>query len=111
MGAWSKYGTWSPKMTQAHRGKLPVVIPEGMTRLVVPIVVAKYTIECNIAVRNHIPMHKPWRVYKNQPALFDLFVARIHLSTFSSSKMHIFNQPYYSLTGNMFFHLNRLSLI
>jgi hypothetical protein len=56
-------------------------------------------------------MLKHWREYKNQPALFDLIVARIHVSTFSSSEMQIFNLPCYSLTGNMFFHLNRLSLI
>jgi hypothetical protein len=42
------------KDDRAHRGKLPVVIPEGMTWPVVPIVVAKFAIECNIAVRNHI---------------------------------------------------------
>jgi hypothetical protein len=93
------------RLTQAHRGKLLVVIPEGMTRPVVPIIAAKFATECNIGVRNHIPVLKNWREYKNQPALFDLFVARTRVSTFSSSEMQIFNLPCYSLTGNMFFHL------
>jgi hypothetical protein len=82
-----------------------------MTRPVIPIVAAKFATKCNIAVRNYISVLKHWREYKNQLALFDLFVARIRVSTFSSSEMQIFNLPCYSLTGNMFFHLNRLSLI
>jgi hypothetical protein len=61
------------RLTQAHCGKLSVVIPEGMTRPIVPIVAAKFATECSIAVRNHIPMLKNWSEYKNQPALFDLF--------------------------------------
>jgi hypothetical protein len=42
------------RLTRAHHGKLPVVIPEGMTSPVVPIVTAKFATECNIAARNHI---------------------------------------------------------
>jgi hypothetical protein len=77
------------RLTRAHHGKLPVVILEGMTRPVVPIVAAKFATECNIAVRNHIPMPKHWSKYKNQPALFDLFLARIHVSIFSFSFPHL----------------------
>jgi hypothetical protein len=46
------------RLTRARRGKLPVVKPEGMTRPVIPIVVAKFATECNIAIRNHIPVSK-----------------------------------------------------
>jgi hypothetical protein len=69
------------RLTRAHRGKLPVLIPEGMTRPIIPIVTAKFATECNIAVRNHIPVLKRWSEYKNQPALFDLFLTRIRVST------------------------------
>jgi hypothetical protein len=69
------------RLTRARRDKLPVVIPEGMTRPVIPIVAAKFATKCNIAIRNHIPVLKHWSEYKNQPALFDLFVARIRVST------------------------------
>jgi hypothetical protein len=79
------------RLTRAHRGKLPVVIPEGMIRPVVPIIAVKFATDCNIAVRNHIPVLMNWREYKNQQALFDLCVARIHVSTFSSFEMQIFN--------------------
>jgi hypothetical protein len=60
-----------------------------MTRPVVPIVAAKFATECNIVVRNHIPVLKHWSEYKNQPALFDLFVARICVSAFSFSFPHL----------------------
>jgi hypothetical protein len=99
------------RLTRARRCKLLIVIPEGMTRPVIPIVAAKFATECNIAVRNHILVLKHWREYKNQLVLFDLFVARIRVSTFSSSEMQILNLPCYSPIGNMFFHPNRLSLI
>jgi hypothetical protein len=86
-----------------------------MTRHVVPIVATKFATECNIAVRNHIPMLKHWSEYKNQPASFDLFVARIYVKymvlLLVVSEMQIFNLTCYGLTGNIFFHLNRLSLI
>jgi hypothetical protein len=81
------------RLARAHRGKLPAVIPKGMTRPVVSIVAAKFATECNIAVRNHIPVLKHWREYKNQPTLFDLFVARIYVSTFSSYEMQILIYP------------------
>jgi hypothetical protein len=74
------------RFTQAHHGKLPLVIPEGMTRPVVPTVATKFATECNIAVRNHITH---WSEYNNQLALFDLFVTRIHVGTFSLSIPHL----------------------
>jgi hypothetical protein len=77
------------RLTRARRGKLLVVIPEGMTRPIVPIVAEKFATECNIAVRNHIPVPKHWSEYKNQPALFDLFLAIIRISTFSFSIPHL----------------------
>jgi hypothetical protein len=77
------------RLNRAHCGKLPVVISEGMTRPVIPIVAGKFTTEYNIDVRNHIPVLKHWSEYKNQPALFDLFLVRIHVSTFSFSFPHL----------------------
>jgi hypothetical protein len=53
------------RLTQAHHGKLPVDIPEGKIRPVVPIVVAKFATESNIVVRNHIPVLKHWSEYTN----------------------------------------------
>jgi hypothetical protein len=36
------------RLTQARHGKLPVVIPEGMTRPVVPIVAAKFATDTTL---------------------------------------------------------------
>ncbi|PUZ50911.1 hypothetical protein GQ55_6G112400 [Panicum hallii var. hallii] len=65
------------RLTRARRGKLPVVITQGNTRPLVPLVAAKFATECNIAVRNHVPVLKHWKDYKKEPALFNLFMGRL----------------------------------
>ncbi|XP_039800628.1 uncharacterized protein LOC120665215 isoform X1 [Panicum virgatum] len=65
------------RMNRSRRGKLPVVITEGRIRPVVPIVAAKFAIECNIVVRNHVPVLKHWKEYKNQLGLFELFKGKL----------------------------------
>jgi hypothetical protein len=79
------------RLTQARRGKLLVFIPKGMTRPVVPIIVVKFATECNIVVRNHIPVLKHWSEYKNQSALFLLF-----FPPFSSNKNNCFLICFYA---------------
>ncbi|KAG2579831.1 hypothetical protein PVAP13_6NG278501 [Panicum virgatum] len=63
--------------TEAHGAKLPVVITEGNIRPEEPKIAAMYATECNIAVRNHIPVFKHWKEYKKHPALFELFLGRL----------------------------------
>ncbi|KAG2555978.1 hypothetical protein PVAP13_8NG059505 [Panicum virgatum] len=65
------------RLTRAHGAKLLVVITEGNIRPVEPKIVAMYATECNIAVRNHIPVFKHWKEYKKHPALFELFLGRL----------------------------------
>ncbi|KAF0906452.1 hypothetical protein E2562_011447 [Oryza meyeriana var. granulata] len=65
------------RLTQTRCGKLPVVISEGRTRPVVPLVAAKFATECNIAVRNHLHVFKHWKDYKDQPGLFRQFLEKI----------------------------------
>ncbi|CAN6216711.1 unnamed protein product, partial [Urochloa humidicola] len=62
------------RVTRARGGKLPVVIAEGHIRPLVPLIAAKYATECNIAVRNHLPVLKHWKDYERQPALIDEFL-------------------------------------
>jgi len=69
------------RLTRAHGAKLPVVITEGNIRPVEPKIAATYATECNIAVRNHIPVFKHWKEYKKHPALFELFLGRLCVST------------------------------
>jgi hypothetical protein len=73
------------RLTRARRGKLPVVITQGNTRPLVPLVAAKFATECNIAVRNHVPVLKHWKDYKKEPALFNLFMGRLSVSIFKAS--------------------------
>lgn len=65
------------RMNRAMRGKLPVVIPEGRIRPVAPLVAAKFSTECNIAVRNHVPVYKHWKDYKNHNGMFNLFTDKL----------------------------------
>ena len=73
------------RMNQSRCGKLPIIIPEGYIRPVVLDIASKYATECNIAVRNHVPVLKHWKEYKKHPALFDLFLGILCVSTFSKS--------------------------
>ncbi|TVU31362.1 hypothetical protein EJB05_23045, partial [Eragrostis curvula] len=63
------------KMSRARLGKLAIVIPEGKTRPVSPIVAAKFATECNIAVRNHVPIFKHWKEYK--PVHLTQFIGKL----------------------------------
>ncbi|CAL5002659.1 unnamed protein product [Urochloa decumbens] len=61
-------------LTRARGSRLPIVITEGNIRPLVPLLAAKYATECNIAVRNHMPVLKCWKDYERQPALFNEFM-------------------------------------
>ena len=69
------------RLTRAHGAKLSVVITEGNIRPVQPKIAAMYATECNIAVRNHIPVFKHGKEYKKHPALIELFFGRLRVST------------------------------
>ena len=69
------------RLTRAHGARLPVIITEGNKRPLVPVIAAKYATECNIAVRNHIPVLPHWKEYKKHPALIELFLGRLRVST------------------------------
>jgi len=74
-------GNGLQKMTRARRGKLPLVIQEGKARPVLPIVAAKFATECNITVRNHLPVFKHWKDDKKHPALLEQFMGSLKVST------------------------------
>jgi len=78
------------KITRARHGKLPLVINEGRTRPSAPLIAAKFATECNIIVRNHIPVLKHWKEYKKHPALVTQIMGMIQVSTFSNHFHHYF---------------------
>lgn len=65
------------RINRSRRGKLPVIIQEGRIRPVVPLVAAKFATECNIAVRNHVPVLKHWKDYKKKPEILTMFEGRL----------------------------------
>lgn len=71
------------RLNRSLHSKLPIVIPEGHIRPLVPIIAAKYATQCNIAVRNHIPVLTHWKEYKDNKAVIDLFLGTLRVSTFS----------------------------
>ena len=73
------------RMNRSHRAKLPIVIPEGQIRHVVPFIAAKYATEINIAVRNHVPMLTHWKLYKHRPAVIETFFRILRVCTFSKA--------------------------
>ncbi|KAK3146772.1 hypothetical protein QOZ80_3BG0271720 [Eleusine coracana subsp. coracana] len=62
---------------ETHHGKLPVVIPEGHIRPLVPITATKYATECNIAVRSHVLVLTHWKEYKNNKVVIALYLGTL----------------------------------
>jgi hypothetical protein len=84
------------RINRALRGKLPIVIPEGKIRPVAPLVAAKFATECNIVVRNHVPVLKHWKEYKKKTGLLKLFTGKLNVSAYLS-----FNPLYCLVTQNL----------
>jgi hypothetical protein len=78
------------RMNRAMHGRLQVAILEGRTRPVVPLIAAKFATECNIAVRNYLPMFKHWKDYKKKEifGLFKLFTGKLSVSVLSMALQH-----------------------
>jgi hypothetical protein len=95
------------KMSRAMHGKLPIVIPEGGIRPVAPFAAAKFATECNIAVRNHMPVLKHWKDYKKNSALLQQFrgTLKVHYLglpiSLSGYKLLIFSHILLFLIGNV----------
>jgi hypothetical protein len=71
------------KLSRARRGKLAVIITEGRTRPVVPLIAAKFATKCNIVVRNDISVLKNRKEYKKQPGLLRILMGRLKVSAYS----------------------------
>ena len=68
------------RMSRSKRGKLPVVIEPGKIRPNSVKIAAKFATECNITVRNHVPIFPHWKDYKNQHGLFKFFIGKVGVS-------------------------------
>jgi hypothetical protein len=89
------------RLNRSHRAKLPIVIPEGQIRPLVPLIAAKYATEINIAVRNHMPVLTHWKEYKGR-AEIEEFLGILRVSTFSKAfPLFRCNNPYYLVKCSM----------
>lgn len=68
------------RMSRSRRAKLPLTIEEGRTRPYNPMIAAKFATECNIAVRNHMPVFKHWKDYKKKPLLLKDYIGKVGVS-------------------------------
>ncbi|KAJ1281197.1 hypothetical protein BS78_04G289300 [Paspalum vaginatum] len=68
------------RMSQSKKGKLPLVIEVGRIRPSSPLLAAKFANECNIAVKNHVPIFPRWKDYKEEEnrAIFKNFMGKVH---------------------------------
>ncbi|PVH62615.1 hypothetical protein PAHAL_3G338200 [Panicum hallii] len=87
------------KMSRAMHGKLQIVIPEGGIRPVAPFAAAKFATECNIAVRNHMPVLKHWKDYKKNSALLQQFRGTLK-ETCQKNKNNRSNVKHHHTTGS-----------
>ena len=68
------------RMSRSKRGKLPVVIEPGKNRPNSVMIAAKFASECNIAVRNHVPIFAHWKEYRKQPNIIKGYICRVGVS-------------------------------
>ncbi|KAM0887138.1 hypothetical protein ACQ4PT_029243 [Festuca glaucescens] len=65
------------KLTRSRGSKLPLIITRGRTRPTSALIGAKFVTECNIAVRNHIPVYMHWKKYRQDPRLLCDFYGKM----------------------------------
>jgi hypothetical protein len=72
-------------MTRSRKKKLPLVIEPGKRRSNSVMISAKFATECNIAVRQIVPIFPHWKDYKKYPKMIDAYISRVGVSVLSSS--------------------------
>jgi hypothetical protein len=70
------------RMTRSKKGKVTLVIEEGKTRPRSAVIAAKFATECNITVRNHVPIFPRWKDYnlKENEYIFKNFREKVGVS-------------------------------
>ena len=67
-------------MSRSKKGKLPMVIEPRNIRPNFVKIAAKFATECNIAVRNHVPIFPKWKDYKDKKNLLKFYIKKVGLS-------------------------------
>ncbi|CAD6233356.1 unnamed protein product [Miscanthus lutarioriparius] len=64
-------------MTRSRKKRLPLVIESGKRRPNSVMIAAKFATECNIAVRQIVPIFPHWKEYKKYPKMIDAYISRV----------------------------------
>lgn len=67
-------------MSRSKNGRLPLIIDPGRIRPNSVKIAAKFATECNIAVRDSVPIFPRWKDYKNQDNLIKAYIERVGVS-------------------------------
>jgi hypothetical protein len=67
-------------MTRSRKKRLPLVIEPGKRRPNSVMIAVKFATECNIAVRQIVPIFTHWKEYKKYPKIIDAYISRIVVS-------------------------------
>jgi len=67
-------------MTRSRKKRLPLVIEPGKRRPNSVMIAAKFATECNIAVRQIVPIFPHWKEYKKYPKMIDAYISRVVVS-------------------------------
>ncbi|CAD6267906.1 unnamed protein product [Miscanthus lutarioriparius] len=65
------------QMTCSRKKRLPLVNEPGKRRPNSVMIAAKFATECNIAVRQIVPIFPHWKEYKKYPKMIDAYISRV----------------------------------
>ncbi|XP_066372517.1 uncharacterized protein [Miscanthus floridulus] len=65
------------QMTRLRKKRLPLVIEPGKRRPNSVMIAVKFATECNIAVRQIVPIFPHWKEYKKYPKMIDAYISRV----------------------------------
>jgi hypothetical protein len=67
-------------MTRSRKKRLPLVIEPGKRRPNSVTIATKFATECNIAVRQSVPIFSHWKEYKKYPKMINAYILRVCVS-------------------------------
>jgi len=73
-------GRGPDRMSRSKRGRIALVFEPGKIRPNSVKIAAEFATECNIAVRNFVPISPKWKEYKNKIGIFKNYIKQVVVS-------------------------------
>lgn len=70
-------------MSRSKRGRIALVFEPGKIRPNSVKIAAEFATECNIAVRNFVPISPKWKEYKNKIGIFKNYIKQVVVSVWT----------------------------